>query len=49
MYKITYKNGYIRYSKFPYGSYKTKNQTDEIFSSEKIIEEDKNKEDEQCQ
>lgn len=40
MYKITYKNGYVRYSTHQYGRYGVKTKPDEILKSEEIIEDD---------
>lgn len=42
MYKITYKNGYIRYSRFKYGSYRTKTKPSDVLVSEEIEEKEKN-------
>lgn len=40
MYKITYTNGYVRYSTRKYGNFRVKNKPDEILKSEEIIEDD---------
>lgn len=36
MYKITYKNGYVRYSIYQYGGYRVKNPPQDILKSEYI-------------
>ena len=40
MYKITYNNGYVRTSIYPYGSKKTKNKPSDVLKSEYIEDED---------